>query len=29
MEPLPLPDIKPLQEAAMATFPYDLWEQSH
>ena len=27
MEPLPLPDIKPLQEAAMATFPYDLWEQ--
>ena len=27
MEPLPLPDIKPLQEAAMATFPYDLWDQ--
>ncbi len=27
MEPLPLPDIKPLQEAAMVTFPYDLWEQ--
>lgn len=27
IEPLPLPDIKPLQEAAMATFPYDLWNQ--
>lgn len=27
MEPLPLPDIKPLQDAAMSTFPYDLWNQ--
>lgn len=27
IEPLPLPDIKPLQEAAMASFPYDLWNQ--
>lgn len=27
MEPLPLPDHKPLQEALMASFPYDLWKQ--
>ena len=27
MEPQPLPDLKPLQEAVMAVFPYDLWEQ--
>ena len=27
MEPQPLPDMKPLQEAVMAVFPYDLWEQ--
>ena len=27
MEPQPLPDLKPLQEAVMAVFPYDLWKQ--
>lgn len=27
MEPQPLPDLKPLQEALMASFPYDLWNQ--
>ena len=27
MEPQPLPDLKPLQEAVMKTFPYDLWNQ--
>lgn len=26
MEPPALPDLKPLQEAVMAVFPYDLWE---
>ncbi len=26
MEPLPLPDLKPLQEGLIRTFPYDLWE---
>lgn len=26
MEPLPLPDLKPLQEGLIKTFPYDLWE---
>lgn len=25
LEPQPLPDLKPLQEAVMAAFPYDLW----
>lgn len=25
MEPLPLPDLKPLQEDIIKTFPYDLW----
>lgn len=28
LEPLPLPDLKPLQEAVMDVFPYDLWNQS-
>lgn len=27
MTPLPLPDLKPLQEGLLNTFPYDLWEQ--
>lgn len=26
-EPLPLPDLKPLQEGLMASFPYDLWDK--
>ena len=26
MEPLPLPDLKTLQEGLLRTFPYDLWE---
>ena len=26
MEPLPLPDLKSLQEGLIKTFPYDLWE---
>ena len=26
MEPLPLPDLKPLQEGLINTFPYDLWK---
>jgi pyruvyltransferase len=26
MEPLKLPDLKPLQEGLMKSFPYDLWE---
>ena len=26
MEPLPLPDLKPLQEGLIRSFPYDLWE---
>lgn len=28
MEPLPLPDLKPLQEGLLRTFPYDLWEEN-
>lgn len=27
MTPLPLPDLKPLQEGLLKTFPYDLWEE--
>lgn len=27
LEPLPLPNLKPLQEGLMKTFPYDLWER--
>ena len=27
MEPLPLPDLKPLQDGLINTFPYDLWEE--
>lgn len=27
MEPLPLPDLKPLQEGLLVTFPYDLWNK--
>lgn len=27
MKPLPLPDLKPLQEGLMNSFPYDLWQQ--
>ena len=27
MEPLPHPDLKPLQEDLLKTFPYDLWEE--
>lgn len=26
-EPLPFPDLKPLQEGLMASFPYDLWDE--
>ncbi len=26
-EPLPLPDLKPLQEGLLKSFPYDLWEK--
>lgn len=26
-EPMPLPDLKPLQDVLMETFPYDLWEK--
>ena len=28
MEPLPLPDLKTLQEGLLKTFPYDLWEDN-
>ena len=27
LEPLPLPDLKPLQEGLLASFPYDLWNK--
>lgn len=26
-EPLPLPDLKPLQEGLLKSFPYDLWDK--
>jgi len=26
-DPLPLPDLKPLQEKLMEVFPYDLWKK--
>lgn len=26
-EPMPIPDLKPLQEGLIASFPYDLWDK--